>query len=226
MSRKLLFAALSALLPVAIVVVATGAGSASGKVRPHSPVTFTGAVSCNLHGTLTIAPAALQGTGASSYTLSFTGTNNKCVGLPYQNAAGVWSTTSLTQGGEKLKKSTESFTVTVSLPGAVINLCNDLEFGGASLAVTPFAAAINWIGSSPINATQVTYPSGSSLNVPAPGVVTLMSGTTAGSFAGTIDISLGYNVAKVFAGCATTTGLSSLTINHLGGDNLLVGQGF
>jgi len=225
MSKKLLFAALFALVPVAILV-SVGSGVASGHPN-NPPVTFTGAVSCNLQGTLSITPAALQGSGSPSYTLMFKGTNNHCVGLPYQTAStGTWTTTPLVQGGETLKKSKESFTVTVSLPGAVINLCNDLEFGGASLAVTPFAAAITWIGTSPITPTQVSFPAGSSLTIPVPGVIALMNGTTAGSFAGTVDISLGYNVAKVFAGCATAAGLSTLPINHLGGDNLLVGQGY
>ena len=225
MSKKLMFGALSALLPVALLVVAIGAGSASGKVRPHQPVTFTGAVSCNLHGTLSISPPALN-SASSAYSLSFTGTNNHCKGLPYPTATGATGTTSLTQGGETLKKSTENFKFSIGTTANPVNLCSDLEYGAAAVPWGGGGGSITWLGTSPIAGTTLSTPSPlSALNI-FPTVIPLLNWTATGSFAGTADLLLGYNVATVFAKCATTTGLSTLPINHLGGDNLLVGPGF
>jgi hypothetical protein len=130
-------------------------------------------------------------------------------------------TTPLIEGGEKLKSSTETFTFTVTGTGAVGTLCHDLEYGGP--IATPISFGINWIGTSPISGTQVSYPNGGTIY---PGLIALLNGTTGGSFAGTADILLGYNLANVFTACASTGGLSTSPVNHLGGDNLMVGPAF
>jgi hypothetical protein len=60
-----------------------------------------------------------------------------------------------------------------------------------------------------------------------PGVLEWLNGPTTGSFAGTTDILLGYNLASVFADCAAGgPGISSLPVTSLGGDNLMVGPAF
>jgi hypothetical protein len=220
MSRKLFLAALAIALPVALLAT-IGSGAASGQsVRPATPVTFVGNISCNLQGTITITPAATN-TNPGPWVVKFTGKNNKCVGLPYTNTAGTTVTTPLTQSGEKLKSSTETFTFTVTGTGALGTLCHDLELGGP--IATPITVAINWLGTSPITGTQVSYPNGGTIY---PGLIALLNGTTGGSFAGTADILLGYNLANVFTACASTAGLSTLPVNHLGGDNLMVGPAF
>ena len=220
MSRKLFLSALAIALPVALLAT-IGSGVASGQsIKPTTPVTFVGNISCNLQGTLTITPAATN-TNTGPWTVAFTGKNNMCVGLPYTNSTGTTVTTPLIQGGEKLKKSTENFTFTVTGTGAVGTLCHDLEGGGP--IATPINFGINWIGTSPITGTQVSYPNGGTI---VPGLIELLNGTTGGSFAGTADILLGYNLAHVFTACASVGGLSTLPLNHLGGDNLMVGPAF
>ncbi len=56
--------------------------------------------------------------------------------------------------------------------------------------------------------------------------MTWVNGPTSGSFAGTIDVLLGYNLVTVANDCALATGLTTLPMNHLGGDNLMVGPAF
>jgi len=221
MSKKLMLGALSAVLPVATFVVAIGVGSASGKVRPHSPVTFVGNLSCNLQGTLTVSPAAFNGVGSGPWTVTFTGKNNHCKGLPYTTSSGTTATTPLSQGGETLKKSTESFSYSVSGSGALGLLCSDFEHGGP--IATPIGFGITWLGTSPITGTQLNYPNG---GTQYPGLIALINGSAGGSFTGTADVLLGYNLVTVNTDCASAAGLSTLAINHLGGDNLMVGPAF
>lgn len=59
-----------------------------------------------------------------------------------------------------------------------------------------------------------------------PGLIMWVNGPTSGTFAGTIDLFLGYNIITVAADCGLATGLSTLPVNSLGGDNLMVGPAF
>jgi hypothetical protein len=220
MVRKLLLAAMAVAIPTALLATVGSGAASSARPRPTTAITFVGNISCNLQGTITISPAATTA-NAGPWTVTFKGTNNKCVGLPYTTAAGGTTTTPLTQGGEKLKGSTESFSYQVTGAGALGTLCKDLEFGGP--IATPISFGISWTGTSPITATRVAYPNGGTVY---PGLIALVNGPTTGSFAGTADVLLGYNLAKVFTGCASAAGLSSLPANHLGGDNLMVGPAF
>lgn len=230
MSRKLVLKALSVAVPVALLVGVGWEAVSSGSVRPSvPPVTFTGAVSCNLSGSATIAPTAFQTSSSASYTITFTGKNNKCVGLPYVNSAGSWSTTSLTQRGststsrpETLKSSTESWTIVVGNTGSLIDLCTALESGG-SLPIASFTGSITWLGTSPIAPTTISFAAGSVVSITPP-VISLANGITGGSFAGSVDASLRYSVLAVFHSCLST-GLSAATLASFP-DNLLVGQGF
>lgn len=217
MGRRLLLIGMVIALPIALLTT-IGAGAAWA---PTSSVRFVGNLSCNLQGTITITPAATN-TNTGPWTVAFNGTNNACVGLPYTTTSGTTAHTSLTQGGETLTGSTESFSVVVTGTGAVGTLCHLLEFGG--VIARPISFTINWTGTSPITATHVSYPNGG--NIMPPGIIDLLNGTTTGSFTGTADIALGYNLAHVFAACASVAGLSTLPVNHLGGDNLMVGPAF
>jgi len=226
MSRKVLLAAMAIAVPIALLI-AIGSGVASGKTKalhdPPPPVAFTGNVSCNLQGKITISPAAFNGIGYT-WTITFTGTNSACVGL----LGTILTQPNVAGAPETLKKSIDSFSYTVSAPasGPPGALCNDLEYGG-SLPLSGFSGTITWLGTSPISPTTVSYPAGSSMTM-LPGVIALMGGltTATSSFPGTVDILLGYSVATVFTDCASTTGLSTLPVGHLGGDNLLVGSAF
>jgi hypothetical protein len=213
-------AAAAITIPMALLATVGSGIASSARPRPTTAVTFVGNVSCNLQGTFTISPAATT-SNAGPWTVTFKGTNNKCVGLPYTTAAGGTTTTPLTQSGEKLKGSTESFSYVVTGAGALGTLCRNLEFGGP--IATPIGFGITWIGTSPITPTKVTYPNGGTVY---PGLIALVNGATSGSFAGTADVLLGYNLATVFTDCASAAGLSSLPANHLGGDNLMVGPAF
>jgi len=219
MFRKAFLAPVAATVAIALLVtIGTDVASANSAKPALSPVTFAGNISCNLQGKLSISPPATL-TSAGPWTVTFTGTNNKCVGL---------GTTSLTQGGsaagggETLKSSKESFTFTiVNVTGALGTLCTDLETGGP--IATPVNTTINWLGTSPITPSAVVFPNGGTF---LPGLIQLVNGPTGGSFAGTTDILLGYNLATVWTQCATATGLATLPVNHLGGDNLMVGTAF
>lgn len=209
---------------LAALWASAGSEAASANARPPvPPVTFVGNISCDLQGSITITPAAFNGIGSGTWTVTFVGKNNHCVGLPYVNSLGTTSTTPMTQGGERLTHSKDTFSFTVNGSGAVGLLCNDFEYGGP--IATPVTTTINWLGTSPITSTGVTFPNGGTI---VPGVIELLNGTNAlgSSFAGTTDILLGYNLATVFTACASTTGLSTLPVNHLGGDNLMVGPAF
>ena len=71
--------------------------------------------------------------------------------------------------------------------------------------------------------TTTTFPLGGNV---VPGVIMWINGTNlAGSFPGTTDLLLGYNLATAIAGC-TGPGITSLAMNDVGGDNLMVGTAF
>jgi hypothetical protein len=220
MARKSVLMAMTVALPIAFLTT-VGSGVAWAPTPPPPPVTFVGNISCNLQGTITITPAA-NNVNFGTYVVKFTGTNNHCVGLPTSSTG--TTVTPLTQGGEHLKKSTDTFTFTfpqTSTTGGL--LCTTLEHGGP--IPTPISTTINWLGTSPITSTGVMFPNGGTI---VPGVIELLNGGNApgSSFAGTTDILLGYNLASVFAACATTAGLSTFPVNHLGGDNLMAGPAF
>lgn len=189
---------------------------------PPPPVTFVGNVSCNLQGTITITPAAFNAS-PGSWMVTFAGHNNACVGLP-SGTGGVTTTTPLTQGGVHLTHSTDTFSFTAygGSNSTSPTLCADLEHGGP-LTASAFTTTIHWLGSGPITPTGVSFSGATAV----PGIIELLNGTnTNGSFAGTTDILLGYNLASVFTQCGSTLGLSHLPVNHLGGDNLMVGPAF
>ncbi len=220
MIRKLVLVAMSVALPVALLAT-VGSKTASGSPQPaiFPAITFPGNVSCNLSGALTISPPATT-SSTGPYTVTFNGTNNKCVGL-----FGTSLTISIPSTGQvvTLKKSIESFSYTVpASPNAPGDLCKTFLSGGSAPPVPPFP--IHWFGPGGIiSPTVASFPVGGSV---LPGLMTWVNGPTGGTFAGTIDIFLGYNLVTVAADCATATGLSNLPVNHLGGDNLMVGPAF
>jgi len=220
MLRKAFLASTAATVVIALLVTigVEAASSAKSSRAGSDPTTFTGNISCNLQGIISISPAATL-TSAGPWTVTFKGVNNKCVGL---------GGTSLTQGGtptgggETLTKSTDTFTFTVqNVTGALGTLCTDLETGGP--IATPVNTTIDWLGTSPITASTVVFPNGGQF---VPGLIQLLGGSTSGSFTGTTDVLLGYNLLTVWTDCATATGLATLPVNHLGGDNLMVGTAF
>jgi hypothetical protein len=216
MIRKLALVALAITIPVALLTT-VGSGEASAA---FPPVTFSGNISCNLSGTVTISPPATN-TSTGPYTVTFVGKNTKCVGL-----YGTSLTLSVASTGQtvKLKKSTETFSFTVpASPNAPGALCNTFLAGGPLPAVNPFA--INWTGSGgTIVPTTTSFPSGGTA---APGLLTWMNGPNAGgsSFAGTTDLFLGFNLVTAINDCSGA-GIASLPANDLGGDNLMVGTTF
>jgi len=183
-------------------------------------VTFTGNVSCNLSGTVTISPPATS-TSTGPYTVTFAGKNTKCVGL-----YGTSLTVSIASTGQKvtLKKSTETFSFAVpASPNAPGALCHTLLGGGSLPAVGPFP--INWMGSGGTIAPTIThFPLGGNA---APGLLTWMNGPNlpGSSFAGTTDLFLGFNLVTAITDCSGA-GISSIPVNDLGGDNLMVGTAF
>jgi hypothetical protein len=216
MIRKLALVALAVTIPVALVTT-VGSGDASAA---FPPVKFSGNVSCNLAGTVTISPPATS-TSTGPYVVTFAGKNSKCVGL-----YGTSLTLSVASTGQtvKLKKSTETFSFTVpaspNTPGA---LCNTLLGGGSLPPVNPFP--INWAGSGgTIVPTTTHFPAGGSA---APGLLTWMNGPNlaGSSFAGTTDLFLGFNLVTAINDCSSA-GISSLPANDLAGDNLMVGSAF
>jgi hypothetical protein len=124
-----------------------------------------------------------------------------------------------------LTKSTEKFSYVVpaspNSPGA---LCNTLLSGGPNPSpINPFP--IKWAGAGgTIVPTTTHFPVGGNV---VPGIMTWVNGPNlAGSFPGTTDLLLGYNLATAIAGCTGPAGLTTLAMNHLGGDNLMVGTAF
>jgi hypothetical protein len=215
MIRKLVLAALAVTLPVAILTT-VGSGVAAAA---FPPVMFNGNISCNLSGTMTISPAATN-TSTGPYTVSFVGKNNNCIGL-----YGTSLTVSIASTGQTvtLKKSTDKFSFVVPAgSGAPGGLCNTLLGGGTTPAINPFP--INWIGSGgTIVPTTTKFPLGGNV---VPGIMTWANGTNlTGSFPGTTDMYLGYNLATAIAGC-TGPGITTLAMNDAGGDNLMVGTTF
>jgi hypothetical protein len=215
MIRKLVLAALAVTLPVAILTT-VGSGVASAA---FPPVTFKGNISCNLSGTMTFSPA-ITSTSTGPYTVSFAGKNGGCVGL-----YGTSLTVTIASTGQTvtLKKSTDKFSFVVPAgSGAPGGLCNTLLGGGTTPPIGPFP--ITWIGSGgTIVPTTTNFPAGGNV---VPGIMTWVGGTNvAGSFPGTTDLYLGYNLATAIAGC-TGPGISTLAMNDLGGDNLMVGTAF
>lgn len=224
MLRKFALMAMAVALPVALLTAVAPGVATAGKVHPSGigPVTFVGNVSCNLTGKITISPPVTN-TSVGPYTITFTGTNKKCVGLGSTVLSqGLPGTTAVVT----LKKSTEAFSyMTVFNPNAIPGeFCNKLESGGTvSAPVPPFP--INWFGmGGTITPSSVSFPLGLTI---APGVLQWLNGPTAGSFAGTTDILLGYNLAAVFADCAPAgPGVTTFPVTDLGGDNLMVGPAF
>ncbi len=219
MIRKLALVTMSIALPVALLTT-VGRGIASGTPQPapFPAVTFAGNVSCNLQGALTITPPA-NTSSTGPYNVTFNGTNNKCAGL-----YGTSLTLSIASTGQivTLKKSLESFSYTVPAGPAPGAFCQSLLSGGPSPVVPPFP--IHWFGSGgTIAPTIASFPVGGNV---LPGLMTWVNGPASGTFAGTIDVFLGYNLATVASDCALATGLTTLPVNHLGGDNLMVGPAF
>ena len=215
MIRKLILAAMAVTLPVALLTT-VGPGVASAA---FPPVTFNGNISCNLTGTMTISPAATS-TSTGPYTVSFVGKNSKCIGLYGTSltvtVASTGQTVNLTNSKEKF-----SFVIPAgaNAPGG---LCNTLLSGGTTPAISAFP--IKWLGTGgTIVPTTTRFPLGGNV---VPGIFTWVNGTNLpGSFPGTTDMNLGYNLATAIAGC-TGPGITTLAMHDLGGDNLMVGTAF
>ena len=121
MLRKLIVAAIAVMLPVALLTTITsGVASAA-----FPPVTFTGNISCNLTGTMTISPAATS-TSTGPYTVTFVGKNPECFGL-----YGTSLTVSIASTGQTVKlkrtrtRSTSSSPRAPAHPGACATPCSE-----------------------------------------------------------------------------------------------------
>jgi hypothetical protein len=195
MLRKLLIGTATAALPIGLLVT-VGAPSAQAIAVP---VTFTGNISCSLTGKMTFVPPLTNG-GTSPTTVTFTGKNKLCkgVGIP---------PTSLKQGGAKLKKSKEAYSFT--LPA---NNCTALLGGIAP----PISMTVNWLGTSPITPTVITFPQG--ITSSSGGHTSIIyaipnDGVATGSFAGTaeMDLEILQTDAQLLSECSHK-GIKSLTL--------------
>ncbi|MGO8872800.1 MAG: hypothetical protein ACLQPH_15625 [Acidimicrobiales bacterium] len=199
MIRKLVLMAAVVALPIGFI-----ATIGSGEAVATAPVTFTGAVQCDLLGGLSIASSA--GAGATNidavgttYTVKFTGKFKKCLGV---------GSTSLIQGGEHLKSGvlTYSYTYTNSSVGG---LCTALGTFGPLPAMT---ANITWEGSpaapgfAPSTINFAGGIAGTTWMFYAPG-------STIGSFAGSTSSMILTDISSaVLSHCATASGLTALNI--------------
>jgi hypothetical protein len=162
MIRKFITSAALIALPIGFFAT-LGAGSA----QAASPVTFKGSISCGLTGTITFTPPLSNSQTTATTTAKFKGTNKPCKGI---------NGTKLTQGGETLKSSKDSFSFT--FPASSSGSCSVLASG----AVPPISLAITWVGTSPITATKVVFPAGT-ISI-SNGVIEYLKGKSTGSFAG------------------------------------------
>lgn len=167
MARKLFTLAALATVPVG-VLVALG----TGPVQAAAPVVFKGNISCSVVGTATFKPELSNKQTKAPTTGTFKGTNNDCKGL---------DGTKLTQGGETLTGSTDSFSVT--LPANSSGSCADLETGTAP-AIT---VTVDWTGSSPIAPSTLAFSAGTASTS---GMLEYTKGKSTGSFAGTAMVIL------------------------------------
>lgn len=209
-SIKIAVAIVIPLTTLGLFVAAGGLASASS---PRAAVTFKGSISCSLTGTATFKPGLTltKATTATSSTATFKGKNVDCKGITYKGVK-----TSLTQGGETLKSSTENFTFKIVIKAGSSG-CAGLASGTAP-AIT--GAVVTWIGTSPITATKMNFKAGT---ITTGGLITYTLGTvTSGSFPGTAKVqlqattvssSLGnkpYTVANALAACKATGGLTDM----------------
>jgi hypothetical protein len=199
--KKFFAGAALAALPLGLIVT-LGAASA----QAAAPVTFTGSISCSLVGTITFTPPLSNTQTSKPTTATFKGKNNHCKGT---------HGTSLTQKGETLKSSTDSYSFT--LPANTSGSCAPLATG--TLPATTMA--VTWIGTSPITGSKLTFKPGT-FN-PNTGLAEYLTGTSAGSFAGSARTALQastisegngttvpYSLANVEAACAGS-GVKDLT---------------
>jgi hypothetical protein len=222
--RKLFIAAALSALPAGFFAI-LGAGSA----QAASPVTFKGSISCSLTGTATFKPPLSNSQTSKSTKVTFKGTNNHCKGV---------KGTKLTQHGETLKSSKDSFSAT--LPANSGGSCADLASG----TVPATTMRVKWIGTSPITSTKIAFPAGT-LSI-SNGLIEYLNGKSTGSFAGTGQTAvqatkisepngktLSYSAANAEAACAGP-GISDLTLSQPNpepapfskNDNLEVGRAY
>jgi hypothetical protein len=174
MIRKFITSAALIALPIGFFAT-LGAGPA----QAASPVTFKGSISCGLTGTITFTPPLANTQTTATTTAKFKGTNKPCKGI---------DGTKLTQGGETLKSSKDSFSFTV--PASTSGSCSALASG----AVPPISLAITWVGTSPITATKVVFPAGT-ISI-SNGVIEYLKGKSTGSFAGSGQMALQASTIK------------------------------
>jgi hypothetical protein len=224
MVRKFLTGAAIMALPLGFFAT-LGMGSA----QAASPVTFKGSISCGLTGTITFKPPLSNSNTTKPTTATFKGKNNHCKGI---------KGTSLTQGGETLKSSKDSFSF--SIPANSGGSCSSLASG----TVPPVTTTVKWIGTSPITSTKIKFPAGT-INV-STGVITYLKGKSTGSFAGSAQtalqatkITLGngtvetFSVANALAACGAS-GIAGLTLSQPNpetkpfskNDNMEIGKAF
>jgi hypothetical protein len=224
MLRKIFTAAALSALPIGFF-----ATLGAEPVQAASPVTFTGSISCSLVGTATFKPPLSNSQTSKSTTATFKGTNNHCKGV---------DGTKLTQGGETLKASKDSFSFTI--PASAGGSCSSLASG----TVPATTLAVTWTGTSPITASKVAFPAGT-ISI-TNGVIEYMKGKSTGSFAGTGRMALqatkisepngttvAFSVSAAAAACAGP-GISDLTLAQPNpepkpfskNDNLEVGKAF
>jgi hypothetical protein len=224
MIRKFLTGAAIMALPIGFFAT-LGAGSA----QAASPVTFKGSISCSLVGTVTFSPPLSNSNTTKATVATFKGTNNHCKGI---------KGTSLTQRGETLKSSKDSFSF--KFPASTSGSCSPLASG----AVPPVTMTVKWVGTSPITSSKLKFPAGT-ISI-SNGVIEYLKGKSTGSFAGSAQtamqatkISLGNGTVEKYsitnaANACTASGIKDLTLSQPNpepkpfskNDNLEVGKAF
>jgi hypothetical protein len=224
MIRKFFALAVLSALPTGLLV-ALGAGSA----QASTPVTFKGSISCSLVGKIAFKPPLSFAQKTLSTTATFHGVNNHCIGI---------NGTPLTQGGETLTGSKDHFAFTIPVNSG--GSCSALASGVAP----PITMRVAWTGTSAITPSKLAFSSGtlSASN----GLLEYLSGTSAGSFAGSARMAmqataikegngtiLPYSESNALAACSGT-GIAALKLSQPNpepspfskNDNLEVGKAF
>jgi hypothetical protein len=188
--------ALSALALSALVLplgaVATGTSSASGSVKPHTIVTFTGSITCAAVGTIKLNPPLTSTASKGAIAQTLTGSLSKCTGK-------------VTQHGLTIAKGTVS---------SLTMLPKGTACGSLMVSTPKPTGTVRWTATTragTITPTRFTTTSGSF--VLGPPITITYKSTQTGSFAGSGSATL---VIKQSAGILSTecgsTGVGLLNI--------------
>ncbi len=179
-----------------VIAIASQGGAGPYGLALAGPVTFVGNISCSLTGTMTFTPP-IPSSGTTG--VKFKGKNNHCKGVGSPPA-------SLTQGGETLKKSTDTFSTTLPAPNTCTALSSEIA---PSITMT-----IQWIGTSPIAPTVITFPPGTVVVGTHINIIYAIpnDGVAAGSFPGTaeLDLQTALTTAQLLTDCSRPHGIKTL----------------